>query len=619
MKTLYAIVIACAFLASNTTFAQLSGTFTVGTPTSDYPTLTAAGAALTTSGVGAGGVILDIAPGIYQENVVLGNIAGLSATSPLIIQAVPGTVTFEGTGTTSSSNTVFLVNALSWVTIDGINIRDISTPGNDAEFGIRFWGTTTAGCQNNTIRNCDMTMGPGGLRPSSSSRGIVFTSRASSPAAANNNNVIDNVTVNNASWGIQFSCSADFFGRIAHPDFNNQVINSTFGATLPLGHDFSSGALGINALGGRNMLIENNTIAAISNLNSTPTIPVTTSGISLDSCSGIVRNNVIGNIEYQGTPGSVFGIRSSTFLGDETLIANNSISDLRRSNFTASTTDPSLSITGIWVFSQSGNNGLARVLHNSIFLEADMVMSYNSGGVNLVGGSTGAFPAEVFNNIIVNNISTSSAVYRSTALVDGNTARGFLISDNNILFANGANGFLGGIGSELGGSPQFSNDLNAFRTFSATNLNSANFLPQFSNTAAGDLSFPVGLSNQSSYLVPALALVPNDILDTVRFTPNTFAGAFESPEPLSINDERIINIALFPNPAQDVLNLTNGSGGTLDKVQVYSMMGSLLLELNANQLNSGDVQIPISNLTNGIYLIQVTGSEGRNTQKFVKI
>jgi hypothetical protein len=610
---------AAFLLISTISFGQLSGTFTVGTPSSTYPTLTAAVTALQISGVGAGGVTLNIAPGIYQENIVLGGIAGIGQASPLIIVATPETVTFEGIGTSTSSDAVFLINALSYVTIDGINIEDKSPLGLDAEIGIRFFGATTAGCQNNTVRNCTITMGRNGARPSSSSRGIVFLSRATSAAAANNNNVVDNVKIDNSSWGIQFSCAANFFGQISFPDFNNAVINSTFGSVLPLGHDFSSGALAINALGGRNMLIENNVIAGISNLNSAPALPVSTSGISMDSSSGIIRNNTIKNLEYQGTIGAVFGIRSSTFLGDETLIANNSISNLKRSNFVASTTDPSLTITGIWIFNQSGNNGLAKVLHNSIFLTSDTDVTYSSGGINLSGGSTGNFPADVYNNIVVNNIGTSSASYRSFALVDGNTTRGSLRSNNNVLFANGTNGFLGAIGRELGGTEQFSNTLSLFQTFSLTNGESVNFLPAFANTAAGDLSILASAANPANYLVPILANVPADIGGTIRFTPLTFAGAYEGVASLSSADVRKLELKIFPNPALNQLNIANSNGGTLNSVKIYSVLGAEVISLNLNSSNfQSEYQINVSTLNAGMYIIQIESSEGSTTRKFVK-
>ena len=617
-KINYFITVLLLF-AGNFCIAQLSGTFTVGNPTSNYPTLTAAITALQTNGVGSGGVTLSIVPGTYQENIVLGGITGLGASSPLVITATPGTVTYQGTGTAISTDAIFKINALSHVTLNGINIQDISPAGLDAEFGIYFLGIATAGCQNNTVSNCNILMGPNGVRPSTSTRGIVFRSAATSAAAANNNNVINNVKIDNSSWGIQFSCAANFFGAISFADFNNAITNSTFGSILPLGHDFSSGALAINALGGRNMLIENNKIVGISNLNSAPALPVSTAGISLDSCSGTVRGNIIKNIEYQGTIGAVFGIRSSTFLGDETLIANNSISNLKRSDFVGSTTDPSLTITGIWIFNQSGNNGLAQVLNNSIFLSSDAPVSYSSGGINLSGGSTGKFPGDVYNNIVVNNISTSGPSYRSFALVDGNTNRGFLRSNNNILFANGTNGYLGAIGRELGGTEQFSNDLSVFQTFSLTNQASLSFSPQFNNAPNGDLSISVSAANPTNYLVPIRPNVLLDIQGITRTTPLTFAGAYESSVPLSVNNATSLDFKIYPNPVVDVLNISSNTGEKMKSIEIYNVVGMKLLDVKINNAQTqSNLQVNVGKLKTGMYIIKIESSNGSVSKKFLK-
>ena len=106
-------------------------------------------------------------------------------------------------------------------------------------------------------------------------------------------------------------------------------------------------------------------------------------------------------------------------------------------------------------------------------------MSYPSAGIQLRSGSSGQPLAEVFNNNIINSISTEDEAYRSYALVEGNSDRGFLVSDHNLLFADGVNGFLGSIGRRLGETEQFTNDLAEFIIFSETNENSVSFSPVF--------------------------------------------------------------------------------------------------------------------------------------------
>ncbi|NCA87251.1 MAG: carboxypeptidase regulatory-like domain-containing protein, partial [Clostridia bacterium] len=532
MKLLSFLQLICLMLVVEGIVAQgLSGNYTIGPDNADYETLTLAVADLQAQGVGTGGATFTIQPGNYNETVVFENITGVGAGSALTFQAEPGTVTYSGIGTTGSSDAIFRINGLSYLTFHGINLQDASTTvGEEIEYGYYFNGSSSAGCSYNTISYGAIVLGIPGERPKTSTRGIYFKSSGSTLETSNSFNTIDHVSIDNSAWGIQLKCNANFYGVIVQPDLGNAITNCVFGAQQSLGHDFSSSALAINALGGKDMLIHDNIIESVENLNSSPAIPVSTSGISLDACSGEVSGNFINHIEYEGTIGSVFGIKTATLAGDTTLIINNKISGLKRSNYVASTVDPSLNLQGIWIFNQNDNNGLARIFHNSIYLQADELLSYNSGGINLNGGSSGKFPAEVFNNIIVTTIGTTSADYQSFALVDGNTERGYLISDYNLLFANGENGYLGGIGRELGGNQQFSNDLQEFIAFSQTNENSSSFMPDLAEPATGDLSIPADIPNPQLYLVPMLPEVPYDILGIERRADGTFFGAYEGPE-----------------------------------------------------------------------------------------
>ncbi|MBT0607926.1 T9SS type A sorting domain-containing protein [Aequorivita echinoideorum] len=607
-------------VVSLSTFAQgLTGSFTVGDSNSDYETIPLAIQDLQTQGVGNGGATFEIIPGTYTQPIVLENIMGLSETNTLTFSAQPGTVTFEVMGTTATSDAIIRVNALSNITFDGFDLVDNSITGEEIEYGYYLVGTATAGCSNNVITNSKIFLGASGARPITATRGIYFSSQGTSLQTSNSNNIIDSVEIDNSSWGIQFRCAASLFGQITQADFNNQVINCTFGANAALGHDFSSGALAINALGGRDMIIRNNLIANISNLNSDPALPVSTSGISLDSSSGEVTENTISNVTYEGTRGSTYGIRSSTFVNDTTLIANNSISGLVRGNFIASTTDPSLNLTGLWIFNQGGNNGLARVLHNSIFLEADAPVTYSTGGVQLSGGSTGQFPGEVYNNIIVNNIPTADPAYRSFALVDGNTARGFLLSDNNDLYADAANAYLGVIGRELGGNEQFTNDLQDFITISETNENSVSFLPEFMDASAGDLSFSETITVTPEYFVPTLPEVPTDIEGTTRSTPETYLGAYEGPELLSIADAFVLQVAVYPNPASEVINLNIPNFGEgFVSIKMFDALGRQVLVIN-NMEPTADAtySIPLTGVQKGMYYLNINANNLETTKKIV--
>ncbi|MFT5723363.1 MAG: parallel beta-helix repeat protein [Bacteroidia bacterium] len=106
----------------------MSGTFTVGSSSSDYTTIDAAIEALNCAGV-SGAVVFNIASGTYTGQFEVGGVTGASATNTITFQAASGTASDVKitTATTSSSDrhTIRLNNAkyivLRNLTIEGTN------------------------------------------------------------------------------------------------------------------------------------------------------------------------------------------------------------------------------------------------------------------------------------------------------------------------------------------------------------------------------------------------------------------------------------------------------------------------------------------------------------------
>ncbi|MFT6843396.1 MAG: hypothetical protein ACJASR_002174 [Psychroserpens sp.] len=81
---------------------------------------------------------------------------------------------------------------------------------------------------------------------------------------------------------------------------------------------------------------------------------------------------------------------------------------------------------------------------------------------------------------------------------------------------------------------------------------------------------------------------------------------------LHVAEKDKLNIAVYPNPVNDVLFITS-EGNTIEKLTVYSISGILVIEVSAN----ADF-IDVSNLTEGLYFIEIFSTEGKSIQKFVK-
>lgn len=162
--------------------AQLSGTLSV--PSTSYPTITSVVAALNTQGVGTGGVTINVTAG-YTETITatLSLTATGTSANPIVFQksgsgANPVITAYSnatGTATAASAAPDGIWNFVGsdYVTIDGIDLAE-NTANNTAaaaastqaaaagilmEYGYGFFkASATDGAQNNTVKNCTITL-----------------------------------------------------------------------------------------------------------------------------------------------------------------------------------------------------------------------------------------------------------------------------------------------------------------------------------------------------------------------------------------------------------------------------------------------------------------------------
>ena len=72
-----------------------------------------------------------------------------------------------------------------------------------------------------------------------------------------------------------------------------------------------------------------------------------------------------------------------------------------------------------------------------------------------------------------------------------------------------------------------------------------------------------------------------------------------------------LNTTIFPNPANNVLNINANSN--INRVEVYNMMGQMVGMYEANDMNT---QISTTALANGVYTVKIATENGTSTQKF---
>ena len=72
-----------------------------------------------------------------------------------------------------------------------------------------------------------------------------------------------------------------------------------------------------------------------------------------------------------------------------------------------------------------------------------------------------------------------------------------------------------------------------------------------------------------------------------------------------------LNTTIFPNPANNVLNINANSN--INRVEVYNMMGQMVGSYNVNDVNT---QISTTALANGVYTVRISTENGMSTKKF---
>jgi hypothetical protein len=71
------------------------------------------------------------------------------------------------------------------------------------------------------------------------------------------------------------------------------------------------------------------------------------------------------------------------------------------------------------------------------------------------------------------------------------------------------------------------------------------------------------------------------------------------------------DVALYPNPVSDVLNLASST--TIENFEIFNIAGRKITE---GELNAQFIQV--SNLSQGLYFLRLSNNLGARTIKFVK-
>ncbi len=93
------------------------------------------------------------------------------------------------------------------------------------------------------------------------------------------------------------------------------------------------------------------------------------------------------------------------------------------------------------------------------------------------------------------------------------------------------------------------------------------------------------------------------------FDPGVWIGA----DTAGVENESLVTLNMYPNPAIDVLNISAQS--TINTVEIFNVLGQKVITI---QVEDTSAEINVSNLNAGIYLIKYEINNSTSTKKFVK-
>ena len=312
--------------------------------------------------------------------------------------------------------------------------------GQDLEIGYFLTNISpTDGAQHNTIKNCSVTLNNTNVNSVGIYQLINTNINPTSTNGANSFNTFDNITVQNAYFGIKLY-GYDVSGQEPLYDDATEVKNCSVSNFGHIGT--RARAVGIHTWSQKNLTIHNNMIF-------NGTTDYRTLGIyAAGNNHGEFYNNtvhglfgtgsqVVGLREYESDinfyNNSVYNIEGVDMAsgieiyGGSAYIYNNFIRDIRTPN---ADTYNYPATRGI-----SDRKGTAYIYYNSVFLNYTSTAETNeSAGIFVEGFSYGSATADIRNNIIVNKVDVSTGGYAVALYKDPEYSTISSNSDNNLYY-----------------------------------------------------------------------------------------------------------------------------------------------------------------------------------------
>jgi len=101
---------------------------------------------------------------------------------------------------------------------------------------------------------------------------------------------------------------------------------------------------------------------------------------------------------------------------------------------------------------------------------------------------------------------------------------------------------------------------------------------------------------------------------TLHFDSPVFSGLIFRDFPLAITDNNISEIKIYPNPTSELLFISSEGVNDLNAIKIYTLLGKVI----TSQKYIQNTPLDISNLSEGIYFIELISEEVSTIKRFIK-
>jgi len=139
-------------------------------------------------------------------------------------------------------------------------------------------------------------------------------------------------------------------------------------------------------------------------------------------------------------------------------------------------------------------------------------------------------------------------------------------------------------------------------------------LPSLGVLMAYDSPNNIPLVNSLVFIAGATGLSPS-FLSSCKY--DNFVISAVNSVPLSVKNNFISSkFNVFPNPANDIVTITNSENIGIEQIEVFDMSGKAIQSQLFN--NENEVQLTIEDLAPGIYMLYIKAKEGTAVKKITK-